>query len=143
MLLSPGIPRRSRARLTRAHRSAGPAPPLHLSPSFLAHEHRAASLMLPSASIRRVVAEDASPATTHAAAPSCTAAAGFPSSFGRATGTVGFARGWGVRWWSWPGRRPRRRRDLGGQSHPNRVSLTSRVPLTRGPAYLSLCVDPG
>jgi hypothetical protein len=138
-----GVPHRSWAWLTGAPCSVGLAPPFHLSPSFLAHEHRTASLLLPSASIHFAVAENASPVMNRATAPPCTAVTGFPSSIGRTTGTVGFARGWGVRRWSWPGLRPRCRRDLAGQRRPGHVSLTSGVPLTRGPACMSLYAPVG
>jgi hypothetical protein len=77
----------------RAHRRAplrGLPSPLHLSPFFHTHEHRTASLLLPSASIHRAVAGNASPATTRVAAPPCTAPAGLPSSTGHRTHTIGF-----------------------------------------------------
>jgi hypothetical protein len=48
-------------------------------------------------------AGDAPPTTTCVAAPPCTVAVGFLSFFGRAMGTAGFARGWGVHWLPWPG----------------------------------------
>jgi hypothetical protein len=71
-----------------------------------------------STSAHPAVAENASQVTTRAAAPPCTAAIGFPSSLGHAAGTIGFARGWGSRRSSWPGRSPHRRRGHARQRRP-------------------------
>ena len=90
-LLRPEIPRRSKLVLAGAWLRADSPASLPLPPPFLAHEHRTASLSLPSTSSHHAMAGDASPAITHAAAPPFTAAAGFPSSLAHATGTVGIA----------------------------------------------------
>jgi hypothetical protein len=113
MPLSSVIARRRSGMLTGKNHSVGTSFPLHLSPSFLAHEHSTVSLMLSSASTHPAVARDASSATTRAAASPCMAA-GFPSFLGHVAGTVGLARGWGSRRSSWPGRRPHRRRGHAG-----------------------------
>jgi hypothetical protein len=63
--------------------------PLHLPPSFLTHNHRIASLMLPNTSTHHAVPGDTSPVMTRAAAPPCTAAADFLSSLGHATALSG------------------------------------------------------
>jgi hypothetical protein len=86
-----GIARRSMIELTGELRSVDSPSPLHLSPSFHMHEHRTASLLLPSVSIHHAVVGDATPATTRAAAPPCMAAAGLPSSTGHHTCSFGFA----------------------------------------------------
>ena len=144
----PGIPRRSELLLTGAWLCADNPAPLPLPPPFLTHEHRTASLSLLSTSSHRAMAGDASPATTRATAPPCTAAAGFPSSLAHATGTIVFARGWGACWSPSPGRRPRRRRDLGGPPPPL-FRVAARWGLPDVGAHLSvarcvcLCLDPG
>ena len=129
--------------LTGARLRMGSPAPLPLPPSFLAHEHRTASLSLPCTSSHRVMAGDASPTTTHTAALPCTAVAGFPCSLAHAMGTVGFARGWGARRSPSPGLRPRRRRDLGGPPPPLSREAGSWGRLTHGGHYQPQGCEPG
>jgi hypothetical protein len=123
---SPEIPHRSRAWLTGAHYSAGPAPPLHLSPSFLAHEHRTASLMLPNTSIHRAVAGDASPTMTRSAMHG---GGHLFELYWSCHGHCWVRTRVGVRRWSWPSRRPHRRRVL---AVGDLLSLSLCVCLTSG-----------
>ena len=128
--------------------------PLPCPPFFLAHEHRTASLSLPSTSSCPTMAGDAPPATTHATAPPCMAAAGFPSSLAHVAGTLGFARGWGACWSPSPGRRPHRRRTLAAgdllcfcsadgwgpadpRAHCQSLCVSARVQIRVHPAFSS------
>ena len=71
-LLRPVIPRRSKLFLAGAWLREDSPSPLHLSPSFRAHEHRLAVVKLLRASPRPAVAGVGVPPTSRATAPPCT-----------------------------------------------------------------------
>ena len=131
-LLRPVIPRRSKLFLAGAWLCADSPSPLHLSPSFRAHEHRLAVAKLLRASPRPAVVGVGVPPMSRTSTPPCTPPSSILSSshaFSWCTASASSR----VRCWWWPRHRlAHRRRELAGQLRPC-LSLTDRWgPLTVG-----------